>query len=386
MKIERDFHMTNGDDEFSYAKNSMMQRKAILAAKPTVKEAISKVCTDLHPQSMVISDLGCSFGANTLLFVSDAITTIGENPNNTIGERPKEIQFFLNDLPGNDFNNIFQSLEQFEQSTTKNCTSRGLQPPPHYVVGLPGSFYTRLFPCNNVHLFHSSMSLMWLSQDPENLDGIMNEANIHIGLTTPPLVTKLYQNQFKKDFSRFLKMRCKEIVPGGRMVLTMLGRNSTDVFSAGGTTMAFELLSQGLQTLVAEDCVEKEKLDSFNLPLYCPSVDELKELVWQNELLDITDIRLFEINGNPNGGSDQSAEDAAAAPVIIHGAAAAEAAGKTISTSLRAVKEPLIASHFGESILDKLFAVFARYFTNCIESEVEKSPVPVITLSLQPKH
>lgn len=135
-----------------------------------------------------------------------------------------------------------------------------------------------------------------------------------------------------------------------------------------------------------QDCVEKEKLDSFNLPLYCPSVDELKELVWQNELLDITDIRLFEINGNPNGGSDQSAEDAAAAPVIIHGAAAAEAAGKTISTSLRAVKEPLIASHFGESILDKLFAVFARYFTNCIESEVEKSPVPVIILSLQPKH
>lgn len=80
----------------------------------------------------------------------------------------------------------------------------------------------------------------------------MNEANIHIGLTTPPLVTKLYQNQFKKDFSRFLQMRCKEIVPRGRMVLTMLGRNSTDVFSAGGTTMAFELLSQGLQTLVAE--------------------------------------------------------------------------------------------------------------------------------------
>uniref|UniRef100_A0A0E0F4E3 Uncharacterized protein n=1 Tax=Oryza meridionalis TaxID=40149 RepID=A0A0E0F4E3_9ORYZ len=96
------------------------------------------------------------------------------------------------------------------------------------------------------------MSLIWLSQVPKNLDGIMNEANIHIGLTTPPLVTKLYQNQFKKDFSRFLQMRCKEIVPGGRMVLMKLGRKIKDVFLVGGTTMAFELLSHGLGTLVAE--------------------------------------------------------------------------------------------------------------------------------------
>uniref|UniRef100_A0A0E0F4E4 Uncharacterized protein n=1 Tax=Oryza meridionalis TaxID=40149 RepID=A0A0E0F4E4_9ORYZ len=119
-----------------------------------------------------------------------------------------------------------------------------------------------------------------------------------------------------------------------------------------------------------QDRVEKEKLDSFYLPLYCPSVDELKELVCQNELLDITNIRLFEINGNPNEGSDQSAEDGAAAPVVIHGAAATGAAGKTISTSLRAVREPLIASHFGDSIL----------------SEVEKSFIPVNTLSLKAKH
>uniref|UniRef100_A0A0E0BHE6 Uncharacterized protein n=1 Tax=Oryza glumipatula TaxID=40148 RepID=A0A0E0BHE6_9ORYZ len=364
MKIERDFHMMKGDDEFSYAENSRMQKRAILAAKPIVEKAVRDVCIDLHPQSMVIADLGCSFGANTLLFVSEAITTICEDHNNTIKESPMEIQFFLNDLPGNDFNHIFQSLEQFEQSTTQDCTCKGLQPPPHFVAGLPGSFYTRLFPCNSVHLFHSSMSVMWLSQVPEHLDGSMNEGNIHIGATTPPSVAKLYQNQFEKDFSQFLQMRCMEIVPGGRMVLTVAGRKSKDVFNAGGTTTLFELLSQGLHTLVAEGRVAKEKLDSFNIPFYCPSADELKQLVQQCELLDISDIQLLEIDGNAMDDSEQ-AEDISAT----------HTAGKSMSASLRAAMESLISSHFGEGILEELFTVFARKFTSYIESDVEKSGI-----------
>ncbi|BAF28001.1 anthranilate O-methyltransferase 1 [Oryza sativa Japonica Group] len=375
MKIERDFHMMKGDDEFSYAENSRMQKRAVLAAKPIVEKAVREVCIDLHPQLMVIADLGCSFGANTLLFVSEAITTICEDHNNTIKESPMEIQFFLNDLPGNDFNHIFQSLEQFEQSTIHDCACKGLQPPAHFVAGLPGSFYSRLFPSNSVHLFHSSMSIMWLSQVPEHLDGSMNEGNIHIGATTPPSVAKLYQNQFEKDFSQFLQMRCMEIVPGGRMVLTVAGRKNKDVFHAGGTTTLFELLSQGLRTLVAEGRVAKEKLDSFNIPFYCPSADELKQLVQQCELLDISDIQLLEIDGNAMDDSEQA-----------EGISATHTAGESMSASLRAAMESLIASHFGEGILEELFTVFARNFTSYIESDVEKSGVTVITLYLQAKH
>ncbi|KAF2910357.1 hypothetical protein DAI22_11g094600 [Oryza sativa Japonica Group] len=212
-------------------------------------------------------------------------------------------------------------------------------------------------------------------QVPEQLDGSMNEGNIHIGATTPPSVAKLYQNQFEKDFSRFLQMRCMEIVPGGRMVLTVAGRKSKDVFNAGGTTTIFDLLSQGLRILVAEGRVAKEKLDSFNIPVYCPSADELTQLVQQCELLDISDIQLFEMDENRMHDSEQA-----------EGTTAAHTAGQSMSATLRVATESLVASHFGEDILEEIFTVFARNFTSYIESEVEKSGITIITLYLQAKH
>uniref|UniRef100_A0A0D9XQY4 Jasmonate O-methyltransferase n=1 Tax=Leersia perrieri TaxID=77586 RepID=A0A0D9XQY4_9ORYZ len=283
-----------------------------------------------------------------------------------------DVQFFLNDLPRNDFNQIFQLLEQFERSIAQNCACKGLQPPPHYIVGVPGSFYTRLFPCNSVHLFHSSFSLMWLSQVPEHLDGNMNEGNIHIGETTPLSVAKLYQDQFEKDFSRCGTKNLSQVAI--YMVLTVPGRKSNDMFHAGGMTIAFELLSKALHTLVAKGHVEKGELDSFNVPIYLPSADELRQLVQKNELLDIGDIHIISTSWNPMDDDLGPAVD---------GAAAAQAAGKSISATLRAGMESLIMSHFRESIVDELFAVFVRNITNHIENVVEMSSLTVISLSLQ---
>jgi jasmonate O-methyltransferase len=135
-----------------------------------LQKAIEEVCTSLSPgtgSTMVVADLGCSSGPNTLLFVAEVLGAIsGYNQLNTDhkqGGAAFEVQFFLNDLPSNDFNLVFQMLDQFQSDISNNRKEEGKET-MYYVAGLPGSFYKRLFPCKSVHIFHSSYCLQWLSK------------------------------------------------------------------------------------------------------------------------------------------------------------------------------------------------------------------------------
>jgi hypothetical protein len=78
----------------------------------------------------------------------------------------------------------------------------------------------------------------------------LNEGNIYIGKTTPPIVIKLFQEQFQNDFELFLKLRSSELVSGGRMLLTLLGRKSEEMLMHGDVSTLFELVAKSLQSLV----------------------------------------------------------------------------------------------------------------------------------------
>ncbi|KAF3496536.1 hypothetical protein DY000_02055819 [Brassica cretica] len=113
-----------------------------------------------------------------------------------------EIECGLNDLTENDFNTSFKLVPSFlDKQAKEKC----------FVSGVPGSFYSRLFPSQSLHFVHSSFSVHWLSKFPDGLKN--NTKSIHINHTCPPNVFKSYSNQFKNDFSLFLKMRSEETVP-----------------------------------------------------------------------------------------------------------------------------------------------------------------------------
>ncbi|KAK8669746.1 hypothetical protein V6N13_107170 [Hibiscus sabdariffa] len=184
-------------------------------------------CTDL-PGTVTIVDLGCSSGPNAFYAVSKIVNVMYKRCCE-LGRSEPEFRVFLNDLPGNDFNTIFQSLPAFQEKLQEG---NGPKFEPLYVAGVPGSFYGRLFPSKTLHFVHSSSSLHWLSQvTPELIDRerpLINKGKIFISRTSPLAVIDSYATQFRNDFSLFLKLRSKEIAPKGRMVLTLRGRRTPD--------------------------------------------------------------------------------------------------------------------------------------------------------------
>ncbi|PNX81465.1 jasmonate O-methyltransferase-like protein, partial [Trifolium pratense] len=79
----------------------------------------------------------------------------------------------------------------------------------------------------------------------------LNKGKLYISKSTPNYVMEAYSQQFQNDFSCFLESRSLELIDGGRMVLTFMGRESMDPAAPYGG-YHWELLAQALMTMVSE--------------------------------------------------------------------------------------------------------------------------------------
>ncbi|KAA8528669.1 hypothetical protein F0562_036024 [Nyssa sinensis] len=361
MEIMQVLHMNKGEGETSYAKNSSVQRKIISVANSIIEEAVIDILCKNFPESMGIADLGCSSGPNTLIVISE-IMYIVHATSRQMGHPLPEFRVCLNDLPSNDFNYIFESLPAFYQ---KLKDERGAGFEHCFISGVPGSFYGRLFPSRSLHFVHSSSSLHWLSQVPPELNSKaaipLNKGKIYISKTSQFCVLDAYSSQFQKDFSLFLKSRSEEMVPGGRMVLSFMGRRSTDP-TAAESCYQWELLAEALMSMAAEGLVEEEKIDSFNAPYYAPCPEELQYEVQKEGSFIIDRMEAFEIDWDGGASNENSFESLSR--------------GQRVAKTIRAVVESMIECHFGRDIMDELF----RRYSEIVEDHLSKNRTKYIDL------
>jgi hypothetical protein len=114
--------------------------------------------------------------------------------------------------------------------------------------------------------------------------------------------------------------------------------------------------------------LKKEKLDSFYLPIYSPSVGEVVAIVEQSGLFNMNHVKLFEINWDPYDDSENDVVDDSIR------------SGENVAKCIRAVMEPLVAGHFGETILDRLFKEYAHRVAKHLEKEKMKHAVIVLSM------
>ncbi|KAJ9172750.1 hypothetical protein P3X46_015960 [Hevea brasiliensis] len=329
MEVVQVLRMNGGIGETSYAQNSLVQpdrllnftlniyaAKVISMTRPITEEAITDLYCGTFPKTLVIADLGCSSGPNTLFAVSEIIKVV-EKLCGKLGRQSPEYQVFLNDLPGNDFNTIFRSLPGFQERMKKQAEA---VTGPCFFNGVPGSFHGRLFPSNSLHFVHSSYSLQWLSQRSQ-------------GILSP----------ISKDFSLFLNCRFNELVLGGRMVLTFLGRRSPDP-SSKECCYIWELLAMVLNEMVLEGIIEEEKFDSFNIPQYTPSPFEVQSEIEKEGSFIIDRLEVSAVNWDAYHNEFNLAD-------------AFKDGGYNVAKCMRAVAEPLLVGHFGfsDAIIEDIF-------------------------------
>ncbi|KAF8657508.1 hypothetical protein HU200_060070 [Digitaria exilis] len=274
--------------------------------------------------SIVIADLGCSSGPNAVALVSVAVDAIFRYC--ALEQQvPPELCVLLNDLPDNDFNNVAKHLVAFQKDA--ECFG------PVLTAIVPGSFYKRLFSNSSVHLAFASNSVHWLSEAPEDLikGGIpVYDADDDLRKGRRPLVLEAYARQFRKDFTLFLNLRAQELVPGGQMVISLPGYRSNE--SAGQSNLPWDGIAFMLNDMVSRCAIDREKLDSFYIPMYGPSDKELRKIIEDESSFTINNILAHEVMNDMDRSSNTP---------------------KMMALAARAAYEPIIVQHFGATIVEE---------------------------------
>ncbi|XP_043696112.1 loganic acid O-methyltransferase-like [Telopea speciosissima] len=274
----------------------------------------------------IIADLSFSVGPNRFQVVKNIMEAVElKYLFQGLGSCMPEFQMYFSDHFSNDFNMLFKSFPPNKR---------------YFAAGMPGSFYGRLFPKASLHFVHSSYALHFLSRVPTELEDetclAWNRGRIHY-TSSQREVVEAYSVQYAKDMDSFLHARAQEIVCGGLMALLIPSLPDENHPSQSRLITLFELLESSLKDMINMGFSSEAQVDSFNMPVYQPSTQELEGLIERNgsfriekmEILDRSMSHLIEIE-------------------------------KCITLQMRPSLEELIRRHFGSEIIDALFDQFDK--------------------------
>ncbi|CAK9222725.1 unnamed protein product [Sphagnum troendelagicum] len=195
---------------------------------------------------------------------------------------PETLAGFI-DLPGNDFNNLIQQLPPKVEDGLDHSGEDG-EGRDSFAATIGGTFYDRLLPNESLHFAISMHSLHWISQVTDPSSPLYNKGRCWI-LGGDLAITQQFAQQSQRDWHKFLNSRAAEMVPGGIVLAYLLSRedpvhpeNQTNL-ERRHRYMAGPDFENTWNDLIAQGVITAETRDAFNLPIYCPSKEEVESAV-----------------------------------------------------------------------------------------------------------
>ena len=118
----------------------------------------------------------------------------------------------------------------------------------------------------------------------------------------------------------------------------------------------YNTLSYFGSLIIFQGLIEAEKLDTFNLPYYAPTIEEVKKVIEIEGSFTLLKLEVLKMDWDSyikkaNSGLDKQER------------------ATMIATDIRAVGEPILASQFGEENMDNLFQRFKDVVLDHMEAE-----------------
>lgn len=203
---------------------------------------------------VVLADYGCAQGRVSNALVKVAVRGIRQrNPD-------VPICVYHNDVLANDWQTLFERLRS---------AGSYLSEPGGPITPLVSatSFYEPVTPLGLVDLGLSFAALQWLAAPgPPGAGPALYFDQLD------PAARSAMAERAEADWTRFLRLRADELVPGGRMVLDMMGVDDGGV-AAGHD--AWRHVRAVAEELVAEGRLDGARLDAYVFPVYERAVDDV---------------------------------------------------------------------------------------------------------------
>lgn len=356
--VERILCMEGGEGDGSYARNSEAPASAIALSKPFLRRAIQCMPLFTSESSLRIADLGCATGSNTISTLDFVVEKL-KRKYQMNSFSPPEFEAYFSDLPSNDFNTLFRSLRPLKESVRrKNRGSLKGKKRCYYAAGVPGSFYDRLFPRGKLHIVTSLSALHWISQIPESVvdknSPAYNRGRAWID-GAPKEVVEAYARQSEEDLKSFLRCRAEEMASGALLFLLMAGRpDSKQPENQLGDPVTrakhpfTDCMDNAWNDLLNEGLIDEETRDSFNIPAYMRSREEIRQGFDECKAFDIKCIEFRRLMEHSKIKQEQCLRD----PFSY---------AKTKANLVRATMRPIILAHLrSSSLTDALFNRFEK--------------------------